>query len=998
MVDFNTVIQVPDSAHKIPIRICFANLKLHRLLKAAGFSLLRDFHGISLRSLFNIWGFSWFDYCQLGQVIPNLPSLSTREFDKVRDSNPRVKALRKVLSETPVSLIEIKHKLYNCSTLEPPNNRLLECDLNADPKIIRFDKNRWGLLRHADLSRTEQCQIVDRAIQTLNSLSHPLTTAELLSHLGYTKRKITPDLLARIMRGDSRVVDLRLESHGSFDLAARTQSYIDSELNSLFVNQSELYTVQKRSSCVSWSCLDHFVRDLESCPVVFSSAQFFWLGIHLRAFSRLKTFINQKKFYDRTFVGPISIAINNLRTLYVRAITACQEDSVSPSILKDMVHEMLLARKSISSVQDLKFAAVWLELRTQQTSTNSKSAERIGKFLELLSIFPKCCIKEFLTLQPEDFFEMSCQEIRSIQAISGLDLVRMAQARSMRARNVLVAGCYRLPFLLVRSYEHLGLEVEDLIQEGFLGLIEAANKFDYMIQPQFSVYAQSWIRQRMARSIADLSRTIRVPAHLVEAINKIRKNHVQSLEGNSYLSRPECSVDRNLIESVPVVISLNTILPADSVQFDEKVEYQSNHLRNFSLGDSLIAGKKSNPNLLIAKRELREAVDTLLHNLTRREEEVLRFRFGFDVEHYTLERIGKHFGVTRERVRQIEQDALQKLQWRTSGGLLKERLIQCCDFFSHPEDQDKVCLLKKRFEILVENEYTLPAEWKQSIDRRKKVQWSDYLKLQVQLRKGLRGRIWPLLTLPSKRFISERTLLLPIGSIAFWVKNVLHDDIMRIRQSYRLMDLVKLLKCRRQVRELYFIFDCLPKIQDGVRAIHITNRDLVSWQKGQWRDPSLHWIVPDQLSAIADRNRLHHLISDYSPTLADTILSLGHLDNWLSYLSVEAIDVIRSCSFADIALVEKLIYRFLVEVRKDRSVVASRILAFHQLDSFPVTVLYMYKPGHRTRTLLTRLYKAGCRHIASLILLKRPVSDCIKSITRRDWILARAHLSRLGEN
>ena len=337
-----------------------------------------------------------------------------------------------------------------------------------------------------------------------------------------------------------------------------------------------------------------------------------------------------------------------------RAVLAVLRES-EREITRLVVRECRMDRKDfIKSFQGSESKLDWVD----SASKKADVAERLANYRE-----------DIVRLQKriaviEDEVGLRTMEIKEINR-----RMSMGEARARRAKKEMVEANLRLVISIAKKYTNRGLQFLDLIQEGNIGLMKAVDKFEYRRGYKFSTYATWWIRQAITRSIADQARTIRIPVHMIETINKLNRISRQMLqemgreptpeELGERMDMPEDKV-RKVLKIAKEPISMETPIGDD----------EDSHLGDF-IEDVTI----SSPVDAATEEGLTEATRDVLGGLTAREAKVLRMRFGIDMNtDHTLEEVGMQFDVTRERIRQIEAKALRKLRHPTRSDYLRSFL------------------------------------------------------------------------------------------------------------------------------------------------------------------------------------------------------------------------------------------------------------------------------------------------------------------------------------
>ena len=330
--------------------------------------------------------------------------------------------------------------------------------------------------------------------------------------------------------------------------------------------------------------------------------------------------------------------------------------------LNALLEKMQLDADKIEKIYD-QFEAMGIQIITAELELDTEDVLDVGDDIDLSGleeedlVDPVDLAAEYSLDDPVRMYLKEIGQVKLLSAEEEVELAKRVAEGDQYAKNKLTEANLRLVVSIAKKYSGRGLHILDLIQEGNTGLIRAVDKFDWTKGNKFSTYATWWIRQAITRAIADQARTIRVPVHMVEVINKATRCHrklVQELGREPTVE--EIAAELNL--PVEKIIEANRTA-ADTLSLDTPVGDEE----DTSIGSFVEDERTPGPADATSNAMLAEALKEILDTLTEREADVLRMRFGmYDGRTHTLEEVGQIFGVTRERIRQIENKAIRKLR------------------------------------------------------------------------------------------------------------------------------------------------------------------------------------------------------------------------------------------------------------------------------------------------------------------------------------------------
>ncbi len=303
------------------------------------------------------------------------------------------------------------------------------------------------------------------------------------------------------------------------------------------------------------------------------------------------------------------------------------------------------------------------ETTAEEMELDNKTTTELEKELETLST-----LEEGSVTDPVRQYLRDIGKIPLLTASDEIDLAKRAEKDEKRARDKLISANLRLVVSIAKKYVGRGMSLLDLIEEGNIGLMRAVDKYDWRRGYKFSTYATWWIRQAITRAIADQARTIRIPVHMVETINRFNRTQRRLMQELGREPQPEevaKALDIDVAKAREIIKVSQEPTSLETPVGDE----EDSHLGDF------IADQGLQPDEQATRELLKIHLDEVLDSLSPREKRVLQLRFGLeDGKQRTLEEVGKEFGVTRERIRQIEAKAIRKLKHPTRAKKLRDYL------------------------------------------------------------------------------------------------------------------------------------------------------------------------------------------------------------------------------------------------------------------------------------------------------------------------------------
>ncbi|MDB5887949.1 MAG: rpoD [Rhodocyclales bacterium] len=374
-------------------------------------------------------------------------------------------------------------------------------------------------------------------------------------------------------------------------------------------------------------------------------------GLYGKMITALTKKGTQDKTYQKTH-DQICAELLNIR--FTARVTENLCDSVRHMVEDVRKHERKILELCVdrSSMSRQHFIKVFPGNETNMDWLKTEIASGAGNVTTMMRMQPAILEEQQKLIDLQDRIQISLKELKDINK-----QMSTGEAKMRRAKREMTEANLRLVISIAKKYTNRGLQFLDLIQEGYIGLMKAVDKFEYRRGYKFSTYATWWIRQAITRSIADQARTIRIPVHMIETINKMNRISRQILQETG-------------AEPDPATLAIKMEMPEDKIRKILKISKEPISMEtpigdddDSHLGDFIEDTATLSPGDAALYSSLKDTTKEILDSLTPREAKVLRMRFGIEMNtDHTLEEVGKQFDVTRERIRQIEAKALRKLR------------------------------------------------------------------------------------------------------------------------------------------------------------------------------------------------------------------------------------------------------------------------------------------------------------------------------------------------
>ena len=728
------------------------------------------------------------------------------------------------------------------------------------------------------------------------------------------------------------------------------------------------------------------IKDFATCPIIHRSAQTLWLGIHLRAPLHLSRLLEKDRREKEVFNRILIECYARLRAKHSKVVQICKNERVSSPRLLTWLSELLLIRDSVARLRRSNLRSFLIRLEHLQDLSLRNTAEaNVHEIVEILSIFSNDLLEKFVQHARESKELPSIKKAASWFKTCGNCTYESVENRTHLVRNILVTGHLRVVLSRARSYVDHGLSYDDLVQEGFLGLMKAAERFDYRKTMKFSPYGALWVHQNIARAIADRGRTIRLPAHLYAKIKEVEGDYRKKRKENPAV--PPSKLYEDMLESKKVSSVLRKAVltvPIDLSLPQEASEHPRPSKRTdgvFSTNLACIMRVSPAPiTESILNQQYRASIRQSILALTHRQASVLTLRFGLedDIER-TLEEVGQKLNLTRERIRQIQNDALVDLR----AFLPQINQDELRDLNDTQTTINEPLVPGKALEF-VQREVNFASIWEACDEPDKRIYLDRIINEQSLPRGGSKMDVWPTKIRLNSDVSTDSLAILQqasISSIALLLSKTMRNDVLRLRRSYKVSHLRNFLLHRSRWAEFSAIFNRLDKIVIAVDSINRFIELIDTWNAGH-RSERIRWVVRSGLTEREIRKCILTL-----PLFKKT---LGSVDNkwpaWLPFLSIRLANEIRGLRRPQLNLLAQLLQIMSRDFTGSIMRGPWEDTFPNLLKALPTATLFQYKPDVSTERLLQKLLRAGCQNIGHLVVFEPSFVRVVRSLETDAWI------------